>query len=160
MITALLLATLCASTPTTVYLVRHAEKVVEPKVDDPDLTDKGARRAEQLLRVLRDAKITAIHATEYKRTQLTVAPLAKALKIEIEKMSSKDSAAFAKHVLEKHAGQTVLIAGHSNTIGDIAKALGVKDPPVLTDADYDGLYVVIRDGDGREPVFLRLHYGE
>lgn len=158
MISALLLATLLSSTPTTVYLVRHGEKVLQPKTDDPDLTDKGQRRAEALARVLRDAKVTAIHATEYQRTQKTVAPLAKLLKVEIEKLSAKDSAAIAKHVLEKHGGQTVVVAGHSNTIPEIIKALGVQEPVVMTDDDYDGLHVVIHDGG--KVTLLRLHYGE
>lgn len=160
MISLLLVATLLSSSPTTVYLVRHAEKVVEPKVDDPDLTDSGKARADALLKVLRDAKITAIHATEYQRTQKTVAPIAKALGVSVEVLSSKDAAAFAKHVLEKHAGQTVLIAGHSNTVPDMIKALGVKEPISIGDQDYDNLYVVIRDGPGGDPVLLRLHYGQ
>lgn len=158
MITALLVATLLSSSPTTVYLVRHGEKVLQPKTDDPDLTDKGQRRAEALARVLRDAKITSIHATEYKRTKNTVAPLAKLLKMEVEQLSSKDSAAIAKHVLEKHDGQAVVIAGHSNTIPEIIKALGVQEPVVMTDEDYDGLHVVIHDGG--KVTLLRLHYGE
>lgn len=158
MIASLLIATLLSSSPTTVYLVRHAEKVTEPKSDDPDLTDSGKKRAAHLQKVLRSAKISAIHSTDYKRTKLTVEPLAKALGVPVESISTKTPEA-VKHLLEKHAGQTVLYTGHSNTLPEMIAALGVKEKVTMTDADYDGLYVVIRDGNA-EPILLRLHYGE
>jgi broad specificity phosphatase PhoE len=158
MIASLLFATLLSSSPTTVYLVRHAEKVVEPKNDDPDLTDRGKKRAAQLERVLRAAKITAIHSTDYKRTKLTVEPLAKTLGVPVESISTKTPDA-VKHLLEKHAGQTVLYTGHSNTLPDMIAALGVKEKVTMTDADYDRLYIVIRDGTA-EPVLIALHYGD
>jgi broad specificity phosphatase PhoE len=148
-----------AAEPTTIYLVRHAEKVLEPKTDDPLLTAVGTKRAEALAKVLRDAGISAIYATEYKRTQLTVAPLAAALKLTPVVFSSKDAKAFAKLVLDKSAGKTVLVAGHSNTVPDIMKELGVKDAPAIDDAHYDNLFVVVRR-EGEVPKLLRLHYGD
>ena len=55
--------------------MRKRRKAVTTK--DPDLSDAGRARAESLANVLKDAGITAIYATELKRTQQTAAPLAR-----------------------------------------------------------------------------------
>jgi broad specificity phosphatase PhoE len=71
-----LLASALLSTATaqsTIFVVRHAEKADATK--DPDLSEAGRARAEALAKALRDAKIAAIYATEFKRTQQTAAPL-------------------------------------------------------------------------------------
>src|SRR3989454_12655624 len=61
---------------TTVILIRHAEKVIDPNNNDPDLSPAGQTRAQELVRMFGDAGINAIYATQYKRTQQTVKPLA------------------------------------------------------------------------------------
>src|SRR3989454_12480696 len=61
---------------TTVILIRHAEKVIDPNNADPDLSPAGQTRAQELVRMFGDAGINAIYATQYKRTQQTVKPLA------------------------------------------------------------------------------------
>src|SRR6266446_2098902 len=68
-----------ATAQSTILIVRHAEKADATK--DPDLSEAGRARSEGLAKTLRDANITAIYATEFKRTQQTAAPLAKALGI-------------------------------------------------------------------------------
>jgi broad specificity phosphatase PhoE len=60
---------------TTVILVRHAEKKLEPNNQDPDLAPEGVERAHEIARVFVDAGVNAIYATQYKRTQQTVKPL-------------------------------------------------------------------------------------
>src|SRR5438132_12240842 len=60
---------------TTVILVRHAEKVIDPNNNDPDLSLAGQARAQELARMFGDAGVNAIYATQYKRTQQTVKPL-------------------------------------------------------------------------------------
>ena len=88
----LLLACLAASPAAaqhTIFLVRHAERAdttpgTSPTMAaDPDLSEAGRARAESLATALKDAKITAIYATKYKRTQQTAAPLAKALGLTV-----------------------------------------------------------------------------
>ena len=60
---------------TTVFLVRHAEKAKDdPR--DPTLSDAGRRRAEALDALLVRVDVTHLFATEYKRTQQTLEPLA------------------------------------------------------------------------------------
>ena len=144
--------------PAMVILVRHAEKVIEPKSDDPLLTPAGEKRANELARVLERAGVTAIYATEYKRTQLTVAPLAKKLGKQSVAYSSKDAKAIAKKLREAHGGEVVVVAAHSNTIPDILKELGVKNPPSLGDDEYGDLFVVALSGANAR--FSRLRYGD
>ena len=112
---------------TTVYIVRHAEKSTMVASDpDPDLTSVGQRRAEALASRLGTAGVTAIIATQFKRTQETAQPLAAALRIQPEIIpagarSSSDSVAAA---VLRHRGGKILIVGHSNTIPGIIEALG------------------------------------
>ena len=60
---------------TTVILVRHAEKKIEPNNPDPDLAPEGVERAQEIARVFGEAGINAIYATQLKRTQQTAKPL-------------------------------------------------------------------------------------
>ncbi len=120
---------------------------------DPDLSAAGHARAESLARVLKDAGVTAIYATEFKRTQETAAPLAKAIGVPVTTVPSKDLAALVTHI--KAAKGNVLVVGHSNTVPDIVKALGVTAPVTVEDGDYDNLFVVRLGGT---PSAIRLHY--
>src|SRR5216684_4306220 len=61
---------------TTIILIRHAEKNIEPNNPDPDLSPAGQARAQEIVRMFGDAGVSAIYATQYKRTQQTVKPLA------------------------------------------------------------------------------------
>ena len=62
------------------FLVRHAEKATTGG-NDPELSAAGQQRAEALARILKDSEITAIFTTEFKRTQETAAPTARATQI-------------------------------------------------------------------------------
>ena len=59
------------------FLVRHAERAdagmaaAKMAGRDPDLSDAGKARANALAAMLKDARITAIFTTEYKRTRQT-----------------------------------------------------------------------------------------
>src|SRR5215208_7187740 len=57
---------------TTVYLVRHAEKVLaNPSDPDPDISTSGRARAKALESRLAASGVNAIVATQFKRTQQT-----------------------------------------------------------------------------------------
>lgn len=57
--------TLSAQT-TTIYFVRHAEKVTtNPKDKDPLLTEQGQQRALDLAKKLQKQKITAVYTTNF-----------------------------------------------------------------------------------------------
>jgi len=64
----------------------------------------------------------------------------------------------ARVVRERHAGETVLVVGHSNSVPAIIAALGGPKLPELCDAEYSRLFVLVIDGSG--PARLtRASYG-
>jgi phosphohistidine phosphatase SixA len=143
----------------TVFLVRHAERAdtsagtaAKPGAD-PSLSDAGRVRAVSLASMLRDAGISAIFVTEFKRTQETAAPLAKALGIAPTVIASKDAAGLI--ALLKQTGGNALVVGHSNTVPELVKALGVTIPVSIGDGDYDNLFILTPQ---QPPHLIRLHY--
>jgi broad specificity phosphatase PhoE len=151
----LLLSGAPAAAQSTVFMIRHAERADAggTMADDPDLSEAGRARAESLAAWLKDAKITAIFTSEYQRTRQTAAPLAKTLGIDIIQVPSTDTAGLAKRV-RSHTGN-VLVVGHSNTIPELGKLLGVKEAITIGDQDFDNLFVVFRTA---APKLVRLHY--
>lgn len=151
------------STPaasTTVIIVRHAEKAAEPAADPP-LTAAGTARADALAELLKDAGVRAVLSTQFQRTRLTVAPMAARLGLATEIVDARaanHARMVADSILAKYRGQTVLVAGHSNTVPDIVAALGAPKPDAICDAGYDNLFVVTVPGLGAATV-VRLHYG-
>jgi len=146
--------------PTVVLLVRHAEKAAQP-AQNPPLTEAGAARAQALVAVARDAGVTAIITTQYERTRKTAEPTALALRVTPEVVDAGPVAQHAKAVADqvlKHAGGTVLVVGHSNTIPAIVGALGAPQPRDLCDSEYDQLFVVVI-GDTGPPRLIRSRYG-
>jgi hypothetical protein len=49
----------------------------------------------------------------------------------------------------------VLVVGHSNTLPEILKGLGVTEPVTIGEDEFDSLFVVTR---GSPPAFVRLRY--
>lgn len=138
---------------TTVIVVRHAEKAAQP-ASDPPLTDVGKARAEALWETLKDAGVNAVITTQYARTVQTAAPTAEHLRLEGEIVSAAgaDHAARVAAAVKKHAGQTVLVVGHSNTVPGIVAALGATQPAEICDESYDNLYIVTIDAAGKASV--------
>ena len=80
--------------------------------------------------------------------------------IETDRISGEVAtwaAAFARRLLDEHRGQTVVVAGHSNTVPVLARALGATGVPDLDDSDYDDLFWIIHGADHVE--FIHQHYG-
>lgn len=157
-----ILAALALAVPAaaqTIVVVRHAERAdavagAAPSMStDPDLSDAGRARAESLAAALRDAKITAIYTSQYKRTQQTAAPLAQALKIQPVVVPAADMPALIEKL--KAGGGNALVVGHSNTVGQVIAGLGVSETIAVGDAEYDNLFVVVR---GETPTLVRLRF--
>lgn len=141
-----------AAAQPTIFVVRHAEKA--PSNDkDPNLSEAGSRRADSLAKLLQDANISAIYATEFKRTQLTAAPLAKALGIELTIVPAKDVAMLSAKLRDLQGN--ALVVGHGNTIPDLVKTLGIADPISISETDYDNLFIITL---GQTPRMTRSHY--
>ena len=141
-----------AGAQSIVFIVRHAEKETSGG-NDPELSESGRARAEVLARMLHDAGITAVYATEFKRTQQTAAPLAKTLAIKPTIVPANDIAALTSKLRE--ARQNALVVGHTNTIPELIKALGIDVSINIPETDYDNLFVVVLD---EKPHFTLLHY--
>src|SRR5258705_11006619 len=113
---------------TTIVVVRHAEKGTDdPR--DPSLTVAGQQRALTLSSVLKDAGVTAIYTTQYKRNRQTAEPLAQQSGISITErpITATNTATYAQdlahEILTTNAGKSVLVVGHSNTWPAIGKPL-------------------------------------
>jgi 2,3-bisphosphoglycerate-dependent phosphoglycerate mutase len=142
---------------TTFILVRHAEKASDG-TNDPDLKPEGVKRSESFTTLFGKADITAIYSTNYKRTRNTVIPLANAKGITVETYSTMKVAEL-RSLLTKHEGGTIIIAGHSNTIPEIANALiGEKKFEQFADDDYGNILVISVTTIGENAKITWLRY--
>jgi 2,3-bisphosphoglycerate-dependent phosphoglycerate mutase len=142
---------------TTFILVRHAEKASDGS-DNPDLSADGAARAQKLLSLLKNSSIAAIYSTKYKRTQNTIAPIAKEKGIAVVSYEKFDVAALSD-LASKHSGAILLIAGHSNTIPQIANALlGKNDFQNFPDTEYGTILIVSVTEVGKNASVVKLNY--
>lgn len=143
---------------TTVILVRHAEKKIEPNNADPDLMPAGEARAQELARMFGNAGINSIFATQFKRTQQTVKPLSEKTGVQVTIIDAKQTAEVIKQILTNHRGETIFVAGHNNTIPDIVSQLSGESFPIIPESEYDNMFVVTIYRFGKAKV-LKLKYG-
>ena len=127
---------------TTVILVRHAEKKIEPDNPNPDLSPEGKARAQELVHMLGNTGITAIYATQYGRTQQTVQPLAEKLSLPVNRVDSGNTSELVRQIKSNHAGGVVFVAGHNSTVPAIIAALGGGNYPTIPESEYDNIFVV------------------
>lgn len=145
--------------PMTLILVRHAEKaIVPPENKDPDLSLAGEARAQELARMFGDSGVTAIFATQYKRTQQSVKPLADKLGITVNKVEAKETATLVKQIRARGAGEVIFIAGHNNTVPEIIAAMGGPKLPIIPETEFDNLYILTVQSDGSAKL-LKMKYG-
>ncbi len=146
----------CASVPTTIYLVRHAEKAPDPGDGNPELSEAGHRRARSLARNLSDVTVNRIITTDLIRTQQTAEPTATAKKISVEVLNSENITGLAQRLMDAAPGQRLLVVGHSHTIPALLGLLGAPATRIAS-GDYDDLFILsISDG---EIQMDRLHVG-
>jgi hypothetical protein len=55
------------------------------------------------------------------------------------------------------AKANVLVVGHSNTVPDILKRLGIKETITIADTEYDNLFIVVRPAAG-DPTLIRMRF--
>lgn len=134
--------------PVVVFLVRHAEKA-DDHPRDPGLTAEGVARTEALARMLKDAGITHVWSSDYRRTRSTAGPAAQAAGVELRLYDPSGGAAEKALVdtLRASPGRH-LVVGHSNTLPSLVTALGGDARGEIADDEYDRLYVVTVAGDG------------
>jgi broad specificity phosphatase PhoE len=148
----LLLLAVAANAAPVIFIVRHGEKASSGG-NDPELSVQGQKRAEALARILKDSEIASVFVTEFKRTQETAAPTAKAAHVNPTVLSGKDTGALVEKL--RALNGNALVVGHGNTIPELLKALGIATPVSIPDNDYSEILVVLA---GDPPRLLRLHY--
>jgi phosphohistidine phosphatase SixA len=146
------------------FVVRHAERADAPAVPgssqvamkgtDPALSAAGHQRAKRLADALRDAGVAQIVTTEYLRTRQTAAPLAQ--RLNLQPVTGPESVDALVDLLRDER-RTTLVIGHSNTVPQILKGLGVSTNVTLGEQDYDDLFVVVRNAAGASTL-VRLKY--
>lgn len=148
---------------TTVIVVRHAEKGTDdPR--DPSLTDAGRARALALRDVLKDAGVSAIYSTQYKRNKQTAQPLAEQFGLTVieRPVSSANSASYAadiaREILSANRGKTVVVVGHSNTVPAIVQAFSGVPIKSMEDAEYDHIFIVVIPASGA-PSLVNVRFG-
>ena len=135
-----------------IVVVRHAEKASSGG-NDPELSVAGQKRAEALARILEDSQITAVFVTEFKRTQQTAAPTARAAHLSPTVLSAGDIPGLVAKL--RALSGNALVVGHGNTIPDLMKALGITAPVTIPEDDYTEILLVSLSDP---PRLLRLHY--
>ena len=138
-----------------VILVRHAElqgaAMADPK--NLHLSKDGKERAGRLATMLRDSGVAAIYVTDFARTRETAVPLSRELTV----VPKGDPRELVQRLRANHAGQVVLVVGHTDTLPGLIKALGHPGEIKIAAEDYGTVFIVTPRGEG-VPGFLRLRY--
>ncbi len=128
-----------------IFIVRHAEKASSTDPDTP-LAMQGEDRASALARVLRNAGVTHVFASEKQRTQQTVQPLVDQKGLNVVVVAADKTPELLAKLKAVPADAVVLVAGHSDTIPGILAGLGVKEKVTIRDDQYGRLFLVTETG--------------
>ncbi len=134
------------SKTTTIIIVRHAEKEAvaagSSMQSDPPLSAEGRARAENLLTALKDFTPGVLYSSNYDRTRSTLAPLSKKFGVEVQFYDPRNQQALVD-ILKTLEGQTIVVAGHSNTVPKLANMLlGENKYEDLADTVYNKIFIV------------------
>ena len=145
------------------FIVRHAERADAPapaarhppmKGPDPALSPAGHARAKRLANTLREAGVAQIVTTRYRRAKQTAAPLAQ--RLNLKPVTAPDNVGSLIDALRGER-RTTLVIGHSDTVPEIVKGLGVATGVTLREQDYDDLFIVVRHESGAATL-IRMKY--
>jgi phosphohistidine phosphatase SixA len=145
------------------FIVRHAERADAPpratrhppmKGSDPALSPAGHARAKRLANTLREAGVAQIVTTQYLRAKQTAAPLAQ--RLNLKPVTAPDNLGSLVDALRAER-RTTLVIGHSNTVPQMVKGLGVATDVTLREQDYDDLFIVVRHESGAATL-IRMKY--
>ncbi|HEY0108103.1 MAG TPA: phosphoglycerate mutase family protein [Fibrella sp.] len=132
---------LASCSPTaTLYIVRHAERANDS--DTTSLSAEGLLRADRLAKRLASVRLDTIYVTPYRRTQQTALPTAQSKGLPLTQYAVSPVAKLTQRV-RTFRNKSALAVGHSNTILEIAKELGVTPARQrIEHADYANLLIV------------------
>lgn len=145
--------------PRQLLLVRHAER--EWEGEDPPLVAAGEARAQALAETLRDAGISRIITTQWRRTRATAEPLAKLLRITPEVVpvfdgKARENVEAVAAAVRRYKDEIVLIVGHITVTGVMA-ALGGPSLPTICDNVFSDLFLFTPAAG--DTGLMHFHYG-
>jgi 2,3-bisphosphoglycerate-dependent phosphoglycerate mutase len=124
---------------TTIYFIRHAEKMDTSK--DTSLSPDGIARAQHWNEVFSEINFDAVYSTNYNRTQQTATPTAKKNNLTIKLYDPKTIN--LENIKKEHLGQNILIVGHSNSTPDLVnKLIGATIYSAIDESVFGNLYIV------------------
>jgi phosphohistidine phosphatase SixA len=142
-----------------IYIVRHAEKLGG---DDPLLTEEGNKRAGDLMRQLKNKKISRIYVSEFKRTQNTGDSMRLQLAIDTVQINADTSCTSLFAAITQHNdwNKSILIITHSNIIQKVIYKLGITNfsQENIPSNEFDNLYFVSMKK--KKAVLKHLKYGK
>jgi broad specificity phosphatase PhoE len=158
--------------PTTILLVRHAERNDAPPApgecpppglgiqtsSGTSITEAGRERAAALAHVAGEAGVSTIYVSEVCRSQWTAKQLADRTGAAVVQLNAADVQGLVSHIRENQRGRTVLVSSHTDRIPQIISALGAAPVPAVADTDYDNLWVITLPRRGG-PRMMLLKYG-
>lgn len=129
--------------PTTLYLVRHAEKDLSDTTENPPLTKEGLERAQQLKEMLEDEEIDRIYSTKYDRNIHTAKPLADVKGLGIKLYEWHNWQPMINEIQRSAGGETVVISGHGDNLLPMVEYVGGQPPlDSLGKYEYDKIFKV------------------
>lgn len=139
---------LCWSYPeTTVIVLRHAEKVIDPNLNDdvvPLSDPDGIARAGTLAEILERSGVSVIYVTQKLRSQQTAAPLASSRGITPTRYTYGTDADINNLITDvlasKNRGRVIVIVGHNDSVPTIVERLG--GGTVAVGNQFDNLFVL------------------
>ncbi len=141
----------------TLFVVRHAEKLIEEGNSNPDLSPTGTARAVHLGELLRPIKLSKTLTTNTLRTIATADP-ARNMQggIPIETYAPDRQPMVLNEILRTEKGHFLLVVGHSNTVPELLNYLsGTKNYTEIPAQKFDDLYIVTVKNIGNAKIF---HY--
>lgn len=145
-------AALQDSTKKLIVLVRHAEK--DTMGMDPGLSDLGKARAVRLVELFNNVPIANVYTTHFKRSSLTVYPLAIHKEKEYEYYDSGDLDFHVENQFEKNLNENIFIVAHSNTVNKILNMVLMSDNyKPLNEKEYSKLFMISIDELFNKEVF-------
>ena len=144
--------------PTTVFLVRHADRA-PGNVDDLH-SPLGTDRASELIHVLGQADIKTVYHSNTIRAQKTAQPLADYYGLTPVTYPALDVEDLASEIRSGQGGYRVFVVGHSNTVPIFIEELGGARSDDIAHDVYDDLFVLtLCRCATRAPVVINMKYG-
>ena len=136
-------AQIVSDTPSLLIAVRQADKLAEP--GDRALSDAGIIRSQALAVAIRNAGVTAIITSQFRRSRDTAQPIASALGltpevIPISRTTIDSHMKQLEEAVRKHKGGVVLVVGHEETLIRLIAALGGPRLPDICPKHHANLF--------------------